>query len=136
MTRFKMVRIAVEQFAILAKNLPEENISVTTELAFEYSSEANIIACIATFDYFTPDQPILKLSCKCEFKIHPEDWNKIKVENDEIDIPRFLMEIFAVHTIGTSRGILFCKTEGTPFNVLMIPPVNVVELMDNQNRIQ
>lgn len=136
MTRFRMTRIAIEQFAILAKDLPKEDISITTELAFKYSSEARIIACCATFVFSTQIQPILKLACKCEFSIHPDDWEDIESKNDGVNIPRPFMELFAVHTIGTSRGILFCKTENTPFNVLMIPPVNVVELMNNQNSVQ
>jgi len=132
MTRFRMTKIAIEQFAILAKSLPEEGISLTTELAFEYSTEAQAIACTATFDFFTSVQPILKLACKCEFKIHPDDWKDIESSIDGAGIPRFIMELFAVHTIGTSRGILFCKTEGTAFNALTIPPINVVELMGDE----
>jgi hypothetical protein len=34
-----------------------------------------------------------------------------------------------MHTVGTIRGILHCKTEGTPFNALILPPINVSEMV-------
>ncbi len=64
--------------------------------------------------------------------IHPDDWATFEKE-DGLQIPKSVMELLAVHTIGTSRGILFCKTEGTPFNSLMIPPINVAGMMKDEN---
>lgn len=68
------------------------------------------------------------LGVTCEFEIHEEDWEKLN-NNEEVVIPKELLEYFAVHTVGTARGVLFCKTESTQFNNVIIPPINVADLI-------
>jgi len=34
-----------------------------------------------------------------------------------------------MHTVGTARGVLHSKTESTPFNGLIIPPINVEQII-------
>ena len=34
-------------------------------------------------------------------------------------------------TIGTTRGVLFAKTESTPFSKYIIPTINVAEMIEN-----
>ena len=48
-------------------------------------------------------------------------------QDNKIIIPKELLAHFGVHTIGTARGILHCKTEGTQFNTFILPPINVSE---------
>ena len=131
MIRFKMSRIAVPQFAILQDTLPQTSIELSTELSFQYSMEAMQIACGVNYKFRTDDSVFLILVCQCDFKIHPEDWKNMQTE-DGLTIPKSVMEILAAHTIGTSRGILFCKTESTPFNSLIIPPINVENMMKDE----
>ena len=47
------------------------------------------------------------LAITCEFEIDESDYKKIH-KNGKTVIPKELLEYFAVHTIGTARGILFC----------------------------
>ncbi len=131
MARFKMSRIAVDQFAILKEDLPDKDVVINTDLSFRYSIESEEVACKASFRFKHSEEVLLVLSCVCEFKIHPDDWS-LFIKDGNFAIPKSLMEILAVHTIGTSRGVLFCKTEGTKFNGLMIPPINVAEMMNDQ----
>lgn len=129
MTRFQMVKINVEQFAILASTLPSDTpISFSTELSFMYSIVGKRVACSFNIEFITPDDKLLMLKMSCEFGIHPDDWNKF-ITGNRLVIPKSLLEFFAVHTIGTARGILFCKTEGTPFNSLIIPPIDVASMI-------
>ncbi len=51
------------------------------------------------------------------------------ISDGVITIPKNLQEFLAVQTVGTSRGILFSKTEKTPFSQLILPPVNVAEMI-------
>lgn len=134
MTRFIMTRIAVRQFAILAKELPTNNPLLDTEISFQYSKEVQQIACTASFTFKSDKEKLLVISCTCEFIIHPDDWKSLQQESSEINIPQSLLEILAVHTIGTTRGILYCKTEGTPFNELIIPPINVKKMIDRYEK--
>ena len=49
--------------------------------------------------------------------------------NVKLVILKVMLEHFAVQTVGTARGILHCKTEGSQFNGIILPPVNVTELV-------
>ncbi len=134
MIRFNMSKIAINQFAILNDNCQGKEITLSTELKFQYSEETRQISCEVGYRFSTEEELFLILKSQCDFVIHPDDW--IKFERvDGIAIPKSVMELLAVHTIGTSRGILFCKTEGTPFANLMIPPINVAGMMKDEEEI-
>lgn len=129
MIHFRMNRISVNQFAILAENIPDSEINLSTELTFQYSEESKAIACIADFKFKANDTVFMVLKCQCEFKVKDEDWNQFHSEKG-LTLPKQILEFFAVHTIGTSRGILFSRTEGTPFNQIILPPINVENLIE------
>ena len=131
MLRFNISRISVSHFAILSESLPQGEMNMLTEISFQYSSESRQIACEAGFRFTHEDNTILVLKVLCEFRIHESDWAGF-VRKDGVGIPKSVLEILAVHTVGTSRGILFCKTEGTAFNSLMIPPLNVARMMEDE----
>lgn len=126
MTKFKMFGIHLDQFAIL-KNESKEEIGMNVSLNFKYADEGRKIACVVAFNFLSDEKKVMVLGLTCEFEIQEDDWKTFKKEN-EIIIPKNLLEFFAVHTIGTARGVLFCKTENTQYNYIVIPPVNVSEM--------
>lgn len=129
---FNMSKIAINQFAILKDSCQGKDITLSTELSFQYSAETRQISCEVGYRFTTDEELFLILKSQCDFAIHPDDWATFEKE-DGLHIPKSVMELLAVHTIGTSRGILFCKTEGTPFNSLMIPPINVAGMMKDED---
>lgn len=131
MVRFQMTRIAVEQFALLSDRMPDNDISLSTELSFQYSDEGQGIACIAKFLFRADDKDVAVLVCRCEFGIHPDD-AKSFVKDGEVRLPKSLLKFLALHTVGTARGILYCKTEGTPFSQMILPPINVDRMIDGE----
>lgn len=127
MVRFRMFRINVEQFAIISDTLPA-NLIINTSLGFLYSVEGHKIATDMTFEFNSSSEKAMLLKLKCEFEIHEDDWNSF-IKDDLIIVPKDVLEFFVVHTVGTARGVLHCKTEGTPFNHLILPPMNVTGLV-------
>ncbi len=127
--RFRMVRINVGQFAILKQTPPESNIEYAVGVGFNYSLEGRRIAVQVTLDYLHNNEKFLFMQIICEFSIHPQDWNN-SIKNGRITITKDMLEYFTSQSIGTARGVLYCRTEGTPFNYLIIPPVNVTKLVD------
>lgn len=125
-----MIKINTEQFAILSEEIPSElkNVSMETRLQFKVSKEHRI-APVAKFSFEKDGLPLLIIEVCCEFYIHPEDWSGM-IHGDDIVIPQEALEYFSAQTVGTARGILHCKTEGTPFNMLIIPPVNVSSMIN------
>ncbi len=136
MVRFNMFKINTEQFAILENECPCSNdISLNTELLFKYSIEGKSIASEVAFSFESEKSKFIILKISCEFAIHPDDWDTFKNDNS-IVIPKNLLEYFAVQTIGTARGILHCKTEGTPFNIFVLPPIDVTQMIPGDMIIQ
>ena len=130
MLRFRMVRINVEQFAILAHDVPAGNITIDTNIGVKASVADRKIALEIQFDFSSVTENVLILKQLCEFEIHEEDWATLQTEG-KVTIPKELIEYFVVQTVGTARGILHCKTEGTPFNHLILPPLNAAEMIEH-----
>ena len=121
-----MNKIRVDQFAILTDNIPSEDLSLGFAISFGVAPSIHEVCTTVRFDISHAESPLLILELSCFFEIREEDWNKFKQDNKVI-IPKGLLSHFGVHTIGTARGILHCKTEGTQLNAFILPPINVSE---------
>ena len=124
MTHFRMDQIKVEQFAILENKLPQEDIGFSAELTHGASKEEKIIAIRLKVSYISKEKMLLVCIVSCMFKVEPESWQDW-VKDDKVFIPRGFIAHLAMHTFGTTRGILFAKTEGTPYQQFILPPTNV-----------
>lgn len=121
-----MFGIHLDQFAILCEDRKDE-VGMNVSLNFKYGDEGKKVACVVAFDFTSESEKVMVLKMTCEFEIQEDDWKTL--HNDkEVVIPKDLLGFFAVHTIGTARGVLFCKTENTQFNYIVIPPINVSEM--------
>lgn len=130
MIKFRMVRINVEQFAILTEEALTADVTVSIALSFKVSPEGKRIACFFDVKFEKDQQAMIILKLNCEFKVQDSDWEKLEKEG-EIELPKDIQEVFASQTIGVSRGILFSKTEGTQYNNLILPPINVAKMIRN-----
>lgn len=126
MIGFRMNRIRVDQFAILTDSIPPEDLSLGFAISFGVAPSIHEVCTTVRFNISHAESPLLILELSCFFEIREEDWNKVKQDNKVI-IPKGLLAHFGVHTIGTARGILHCKTEGTQLNAFILPPINVSE---------
>lgn len=126
MTKFRMFGIHLDQFAILCEDCKDE-VGMNVSLNFKYGDEGKKVACVVAFDFTSESEKVMVLKMTCEFEIQVDDWKTLRSDK-EVVIPKDLLEFFAVHTIGTARGVLFCKTENTQFNYIVIPPINVSEM--------
>lgn len=126
MTKFKMFGIHLDQFAILCEDGKDE-IGMNVNLNFKYGDEGRKVACVVAFNFTSESEKVMVLKVTCDFEITEDDWKAFR-KGEEVVIPKDLLEFFAVHTIGTARGVLFCKTENTQFNYVVIPPINVSEM--------
>lgn len=121
-----MFGIHLDQFAILCEDCKDE-VGMNVSLNFKYGDEGKKVACVVAFDFTSESEKVMVLKMTCEFEIQVDDWKTLRTDK-EVVIPKDLLEFFAVHTIGTARGVLFCKTENTQFNYIVIPPINVSEM--------
>lgn len=128
MVQFRMTKITIKQFAILAETAPSDDISLNTELDFKISGEHKIVGVNETFTFVSHGNIFLKLELFCEFLVPKTNWESL-VKGENIIFPKDFLQIIASQTVGTARGILFCKTENTPFAEYIIPPINITKMV-------
>ncbi len=129
MIRFRMAKINIDQFAILADKAPTEGLAYTVNLGFGGAPNAKRIECVFSVEFVYNEKPILKLGISCEFDIQPEDWDKC-INNNILSISKKDLGFFANQTVGAARGIMFCKTEGTDFWNFILPPIDLTKILD------
>ena len=125
MIDFSMKQIKVEQFAILSETLPKDsNVNVESTFSVSVDSKSHTVGMRVKINYLAEKEVLLTLTLVCMFAISDESWNSL-ISNDVITIPRGFLVHMAVHTLGTARGVLFCKAEGTVFQQIILRPMNV-----------
>ncbi len=128
---FTLFRITSEQFAILEENFSEKGkISIQTSLRFGAEETQKLIGVYASFTFMSQQKPFIVIEAACHFMIHPDAWMVMcPIENNYLTVPRGFLSHLAMLTIGTTRGILHAKLEGTRFNQFLIPTINVLEII-------
>lgn len=134
MIRFRMAKINIGQFAILTDEAPTERLSYNVELGFKCATADKRIGCDLTIAFMHNDITIIKLNIFCEFDIMSADWNNL-IKNNALIISKDELGYFANQTVGVARGIMFCKTEGTPFSKFIVPPINLTMLITDDFKI-
>ena len=124
MVRFRMFKISVGQFAILSQEVPQGGINMSSKMDLKHAADGGAIQVGASFVFENGEEKIMVLDVFCEFVIHRDDL-KTLTKDGKVIIPKDTIDYFIAQTVGASRGILHCKTEGTPFNGIVLPPMNV-----------
>lgn len=133
--RFSLAKISTDQFAIIDNAFKiGEDANINISLQFGSNKEQKIISVKTSFHFEQQTVPFIIIEATCYFNIEPNDWNTF-VQGTEIVVPKSILTHFTVLTVGTVRGILHAKTEGTNFNGFVIQPINVTELVTEDVRM-
>lgn len=125
---FFMNQILVNQFAFLSENIIPRDLQVDLNIQFKTDNANKFIATLFKVQYRSGSTPLVLLEVQCAFSVKPEDWDSC-IQDDKLVLPCDFLRHIAVLTVGTTRGVLFCKTEGTPFCSLMLPLINVESMI-------
>lgn len=126
---FRIIGIKTEQFAIIEENFAEKKKSeVITDLEFKANNKTFQIGVFTTFTFKSANKPFIILQISCVFEIEKASWNEYNNEN-KVVFPQDFMTHLTIMTIGTARGVLHSRTEGTPFNRFILPTIKVPELV-------
>lgn len=128
---FALKAIKTEQFAIFEENYPSKKESnLTCEFQFKIDKINSQIGVFLTLEFIQSKKVFIKIQVSCHFKINEESWTCFANENEsKVIIPKEFLAHLAMITVGTTRGILFSKTEGTPFSIYIVPTINVAEMV-------
>lgn len=128
---FKLIHIKTEQFALLEDNYtPDMPINFITSLNFKMNSKDKVIGSFVDFAFEQEKKTIIKIQVSCHFKIENNSWKDFLNDGlSTITIPKGFLSHLAMLTVGTTRGVLFAKTEGTEFSKIIIPSINVTAIV-------
>lgn len=128
---FTLQGIKTEQFAIFEENYAsKKETGLGTELQFKLDPENKQIGVFLEFEFLQGKKVFLKIQVSCHFKIEENSWaNFFQKENNKLVVPKGFLAHLAMITTGTTRGVLFAKTEATPFSKFIVPTLNVEEMI-------
>ncbi|SIS89734.1 hypothetical protein SAMN05421789_11051 [Kaistella chaponensis] len=135
--KFQLLEIETAEFAIIdSVGINPKKIKFTTGLQFGISDANSEIMCNVIIEFFSDEQKLLlKLRTENKFKVMPEDWEAFK-NDDGLTIPKGFLAHIAMISVGSSRGILHCKTENTPFNLFVLPLIDVTSMIAEDENFQ
>jgi hypothetical protein len=126
---FALQGIKTEQFAIFEENYaPKKETGLGTELQFKLDQTNKQIGVFIGFEFMQGKKVFLKIQVSCHFKIEESSWTSFVQENS-LTVPKGFLAHLAMITTGTTRGVLFAKTEATPFSKFIVPTLNVAEMI-------
>ena len=128
--KFEIQEIQTVEFATLTKSIdPDKIIRLDSNLQFGIYPEVNGIVCEITIELYEEEKLILKLVTNCNFIVENNSWEKLKTEENKINLPKYFLSHLGMIALGTTRGILHTKTENTIFNHFTLPLINVKEMI-------
>lgn len=128
---FALSKVSTEQFAIIEDGFNDKGkLGLNTSLRFAADKKQRYLAVFALFTFYSDENPFLVIEAGCHFPIREAAWKEmIDSESETLTVPRGFLCHLAMLTVGTTRGILHAKTEGTCFNKYIIPTVDVTEII-------
>lgn len=127
---FSLQGIKTEQFAIFEENFAlKKEVSFETGLEFKVDQINKQVGVFFEVEYKQGKKVFIKISVSCHFKIKQESWDSFLMDSKILKIEKGFLGHLAMLTIGTARGVLFAKTEGTQFSKFIIPTLNVNDII-------
>lgn len=135
---FALAKVTTEQFAVIENRFAEDGeFRLNVHFRFAADHQSKMIGVFANFTFECNSNPFIIVESGCHFNIKPDSWSElINTEKNELTVPKGMMQHLGVITVGTARGILHAKTEGTPFNQYLLPTVNVAEIITQDQVFQ
>lgn len=133
---FAMKQIETKQFAIIEEAYKDcSSMSLSLDLNFSTNKNDRVVAASVLFKLQTQSATFLIIEVCCFFEIKEDSWKSFSDDKGVVILPKSLLSFLAMHTIGTTRGVLHAKTENTKYNRFILPPINVAELVKEDLKV-
>lgn len=128
---FRLAQIKTEEFAVIdGVYQPGKETFVGSQLNYGFIIQSLVIIVNGKFSFSQDENPYLLLGLTCWYQMSPKDWDIFfEKETGRLTLPMQVAQIFANLLVGTARGVVHTKTEGQPFHTVVLPPINLNELI-------
>jgi hypothetical protein len=135
---FSLRKVSTEQFAIIEEGFEEKaNIRLGTNIRSGADEKQKMVSVFTFFTFESNSKPFLIIEAGCHFVLKDDAWGQMLNKDENcLNVPKGILQHLAMLTIGTARGILHAKTEGTCFNKFIIPAINVTEMITEDSIIK
>lgn len=124
---YRISHIETLQFAVFPDNyINGQEVMVNTNCSFNVRQDLNQVRNIINVNYIQNDKILLVIQLACFFDIAPEGFEEIKKEGK---IPVDFLRYMGTISVGVTRGAIHAKTEGTVINPVVLPPINLEEML-------
>lgn len=126
---FSIHHIAIEQFAAIEVPEKEEvSFSIFIKPGCNIHLRSVVISIEVKFKV-ADNPPFLLMKANSFFEFSEDSWQRmIDNKSGNIVIPNYLLVSFIQMSVSQMRGMMYVKTENTPFSKYMIPVISVDEL--------
>lgn len=122
----KIETLQFATFDIQVEKSIDFDFGVNTE--FSVNDIERTIIVTLDLSFFQNKFPFVKLEVACYFNIIEDSWNTF-INKNKIKIPADFARHLLMLTVGTSRGILHSKTENTEYKNIVLPTINLTEII-------
>jgi len=129
--RFSFQGIKVEQYAVFEENYNvKKEVEIALNVEFKLNLKDKQIGVFLTIEYNQGKHKILIITVSCHFKIEDESWKSfLHDEGSKIVVPKQFTAHLAMLSVSTTRGVLYAKTEGSLCSQVIVPLINVTEII-------
>lgn len=128
---FRINSIETKQFSAF-EDLYDSKSEIKFQQRFNFGVDPDlkIVIVLAAFRFLQKGIPFLSIEVGCNFEIEPNHWTTLYSDKEKKVVlePGFLGHLVML-TIGTTRGVLHAKTENSVMNKLLLPTVNVNDVV-------
>lgn len=128
---YRYSKMELNQFAIFEDNCKKdmEEVQFNTEAQFSSDKDNSVLRSAIVVNAMFEGSPIMKAELFGFFDIHPKSIDGMRQDGHILFSPPALVQ-FASLCYGSMRGVIFAKTQGTPLNQYIIPPVYFGQMID------
>ena len=134
---FTLNGIETKEFAIVSEEFKKGvQLGLNTDINFGHNIERRQIGVIAKFKFFQEDTLLVVISVICSFQLTEDTWEELlDEEQQKLILPKGFASHLGIITIGTIRGILHEKTRKTAYEDLILPPINLTKIIEDDVEI-
>lgn len=128
---YRIIHISIDHFEMCPQQLDDKfELDVNTNFSFQANFENHCIRCINEYTFTRNNEKLANLRLICIFEVEPTAFESMYDETREhLTVSKYFCQYMGTIAVGAARGVLVSEFKNTPFANIVLPPINLVEMM-------